>query len=158
MFIFGILRKYLIIAGVLGAVGFGLWKYYTYTQETIRVYAENAARAEMAQAETQAALEQTIKDLEKVQEKYNQVSADFNSAKKRVDGLQDKLKEHDLPFLAEQKPGLVEKILDKASKDMLRCLEIISGNPLTEEELNVTTKSKANTQCPDLANPNYVPK
>ena len=156
MFIFGILRKYLIIAGVLGAVGFGLWKYYTYTQETIRVYAENAARAEMAQAETQAALEQTIKDLEKVQEKYNQVSADFNSAKKRVDGLQDKLKEHDLPFLAEQKPGLVEKILDKASKDMLRCLEIISGNPLTEEELNVTTKSKANTQCPDIANPNYI--
>ena len=158
MFIFGILRKYLIIAGVLGAVGFGLWKYYTYTQETIRVYAENAARAEMAQAETQAALEQTIKDLEKVQEKYNQVSADFNSAKKRVDGLQDKLKEHDLPFLAEQKPGLVEKILDKASKDMLRCLEIISGNPLTEEELNAKVKSKANTQCPDLANPNYVPK
>ena len=158
MFIFGILRKYLIIAGVLGAVGFGLWKYYTYTQETIRVYAENAARAEMAQAETQAALEQTIKDLEKVQEKYNQVSADFNSAKKRVDGLQDKLKEHDLPFLAEQKPGLVEKILDKGSKDMLRCLEIISGSPLTEEELNVTTKSKANTQCPDLANPNYIPK
>ena len=157
MFIFGILKKYLIIAGVLGAVGFGLWKYYTYTQETIRVYAENAARAEMAQAETQAALEQTIKDLEKVQEKYNQVSADFNSAKKRVDGLQDKLKEHDLPFLAEQKPGLVEKILDKASKDMLRCLEIISGSPLTEEELNVTTKSKANTQCPDLANPNYIP-
>tara|TARA_B000000557_G_scaffold203142_1_gene168547 strand:+ start:70 stop:546 length:477 start_codon:yes stop_codon:yes gene_type:complete len=156
MFIFGILRKYLIIAGVLGAVGFGLWKYYTYTQETIRVYAENAARAEMAQAETQAALEQTIKDLEKVQEKYNQVSADFNSAKKRVDGLQDKLKEHDLPFLAEQKPGLVEKILDKGSKDMLRCLEIISGSPLTEEELNVTTKSKANTQCPDLANPNYI--
>ena len=142
MFIFGILRKYLIIAGVLGAVGFGLWKYYTYTQETIRVYAENAARAEMAQAETQAALEQTIKDLEKVQEKYNQVSADFNSAKKRVDGLQDKLKEHDLDFLAEQKPGLVEKILDKASKDMLRCLEIISGSPLTEEELNVTTKAK----------------
>tara|TARA_B100000123_G_scaffold30273_1_gene20416 strand:- start:5485 stop:5961 length:477 start_codon:yes stop_codon:yes gene_type:complete len=156
MFIFGILKKYLIIAGVLGAVGFGLWKYYTYTQETIRVYAENAARAEMAQAETQAALEQTIKDLEKVQEKYNQVSADFNSAKKRVDGLQDKLKEHDLPFLAEQKPGLVEKILDKGSKDMLRCLEIISGSPLTEEELNVTTKSKANTQCPDLANPNYI--
>ena len=156
MFFLARIKKYVILAGVLAAVGFGLWKYYTYTQETIRVYAENAARAEMAQAETQAALEQTIADLKIVQEKYNQVSADFNSAKKRVDGLQDKLKEHDLPFLAEQKPGLVEKILDKASKDMLRCLEIISGNPLTEEELNVTTKSKANTQCPDLANPNYI--
>ena len=73
MFIFGILRKYLIIAGVLGAVGFGLWKYYTYTQETIRVYAENAARAEMAQAETQAALEQTIKDLEKYSSSYQDI-------------------------------------------------------------------------------------
>ena len=85
MFFLARIKKYVILAGVLAAVGFGLWKYYTYTQETIRVYAENAARAEMAQAETQAALEQTIKDLEKVQEKYNQVSADFNSAKKRVD-------------------------------------------------------------------------
>ena len=122
MFFLARIKKYVILAGVLAAVGFGLWKYYTYTQETIRVYAENAARAEMAQAETQAALEQTIADLKIVQEKYNQVSADFNSAKKRVDGLQDKLKEHDLPFLAEQKPGLVEKILDKASKDMLLSL------------------------------------
>ena len=40
---------------------------------------------------------------------------------------------------------------------MLRCLEIVSGSPLTEEELNVTKKSKANTQCPDIANPNYIP-
>ena len=68
-----------------------------------------------------------------------------------------KLKEHDLAFLAENKPGLVEKVIDKGSKDMLRCLEIVSGSPLTEEELNVTKKSKANTQCPDIANPNYIP-
>ena len=156
MFIFGILRKYLIIAGVLGAVGFGLWKYYTHTQETIRVYAENAAKAEMAQAETQAALNQTIKDLESVQQQFNQVSKEFKAAEGRVKGLENKLKEHDLAFLAENKPGLVEKVIDKGSKDMLRCLEIISGSPLTEEELNVTKKSKANTQCPDLANPNYI--
>ena len=156
MFIFGILRKYLIIAGVLGAVGFGLWKYYTHTQETIRVYAENAAKAEMAQAETQAALNQTIKDLESVQQQFNQVSKEFKAAEGRVKGLENKLKEHDLAFLAENKPGLVEKVIDKGSKDMLRCLEIVSGSPLTEEELNVTTKSKANTQCPDLANPNYI--
>ena len=51
---------------------------------------------------------------------------------------------------------MVEKIVDKGSDDMLRCLEIISGSPLTEEELNAKVKSKANTQCPDLANPNYI--
>ena len=158
MFLFARIKKYLLLAGVLAAVGFGLWKYYTYTQETIRVYAENAARAEMAQAETQAALEKTLQDLEKVQQQYEEVTNKFDSAKKRVDGLQNKLKEHDLDYLAEKRPGWVEKIVDKGSDDMLRCLEIISGSPLTEEELNAKVKSKANTQCPDLANPNYIPK
>mgnify|MGYP000011442183 FL=1 len=157
MFIFARIKKYFLLAGLLAAVGFGLWKYYTHTQETIRVYAENAAKAEMAQAETQAALEQTIKDLEQVQQQFNQVSKEFEAAAGRVKGLETKLKEHDLAFLAENKPGLVEKVIDKGSKDMLRCLEIVSGSPLTEEELNVTKKSKANTQCPDIANPNYIP-
>ena len=151
------IKKYLIIAGVLAAVGFGLFKYYEYTQNQIRIYAENAARAEMAQQETQAALEQTMKDLQLVQEKFTKVTEQFAAANGRVKGLEDKLKEHDLPYLAEQKPGLINKIVDKGTKDMLRCLEIVSGSPLTEEEINVTKKSKANTTCSDIANPNYVP-
>ena len=39
-----------------------------------------------------------------------------------------------------------------------RCMEIASGSPLTEEELAATKKSQTNTECPRLANPNYVPK
>ena len=89
MFIFARIKKYLLLAGLLAAVGFGLWKYYTHTQETIRVYAENAAKAEMAQAETQAALEQTIKDLEQVQQQFNQVSKEFEAAAGRVKRARD---------------------------------------------------------------------
>jgi len=37
-------------------------------------------------------------------------------------------------------------------------MEIASGSPLTEEELAATKKSQTNTECPRLANPNYVPK
>lgn len=151
------IKKYLIIAGFLAAAGFALFKYYEYTQNQIRIYAENAAKAEMAQQETQAALAQTLADLQKVQEKFTKVSSEFEAAESRVSGLEDKLKEHDLPYLAEQKPRLIDKIVDKGTKDVLRCLEIVSGSPLTEEEINVTKKSKANTTCPDIANPNYVP-
>ena len=151
------IKKYLIIAGFLAAAGFALFKYYEYTQNQIRIYAENAAKAEMAQQETQAALAQTLADLQKVQEKFTQVSSEFEAAESRVSGLEDKLKEHDLPYLAEQKPRLIDKIVDKGTKDVLRCLEIVSGSPLTEEEINVTKKSKANTTCPYIANPNYVP-
>ena len=63
----------------------------------------------MAQAETQAALEQTIKDLEQVQQQYEEVTNKFDSAKKRVDGLETKLKEHDLDYLAEKKTQISRK-------------------------------------------------
>jgi len=33
MFILGKLKMLLIVAAVMGAVGFGAWKYYTYTLE-----------------------------------------------------------------------------------------------------------------------------
>ena len=46
MFILGKIKMLLILTVVIGAVGFGAWKYYQYTQEQIRIYAVNAATAE----------------------------------------------------------------------------------------------------------------
>jgi hypothetical protein len=69
-----------------------------------------------------------------------------------------KLSEHDFGQLAEARPALVVKIVNKERDNANRCMEIASGSPLTEEEIAVTKKSKANLDCPRLANPNYVPK
>ena len=158
MFILGKLKTYLILAAVLGAVGFGAWKYYTYTQEQIRVYATNAATAEQAAESTQAALDSVQKDLEQVQKQFNEVTEEFGNAQKRVDTLEEKLSEHDLGQLAQARPGLVEKIINSASNEVGRCMEILSGSPLTEKEINATKPSKINSECPDIANPNYVPR
>lgn len=147
----------LILAVVLGAMGFGAWKYYQYTQEQIRIYAVNAATAELAQEASEAALVAIQKDMVAVREQFASVSADFVVAQSRVDNLEEKLSKHDLGALAQAKPKLIEKIVDKGTKDVLRCYEILSGSPLTEEEINVTKKSKANTTCSDVANPNYTP-
>ncbi len=56
MFILGKIKMLLILTVVIGAVGFGAWKYYQYTQEQIRIYAVNAATAELAQQEAEAAI------------------------------------------------------------------------------------------------------
>tara|TARA_B100000953_G_scaffold80642_1_gene65671 strand:- start:146 stop:628 length:483 start_codon:yes stop_codon:yes gene_type:complete len=157
MFILGKLKMLLILTVVLGAVGFGAWKYYQYTQEQIRIYAINAATAELAQQESEAALEAIHKDMAAIREQFASVSADFEVAQSRVDVLEEKLSKHDLGALAQAKPKLIEKIVDKGTKDVLRCYEILTGSPLTEEEINVTKKSKANTTCSDVANPNYTP-
>lgn len=148
---------YFILAAILGAVGFGAWKYYEYTQNQIRIFAENAATAELAQRETEAALQKTQKDLELVQEQFVIVTEKFQVAEQRVKTLEEKLSEHDLNYLASRRPKLVEKVIDKATENVLRCLEIASGSPLTEDELNATTRSQINNECPDIANPNYRP-
>ena len=157
MFVFSKVRRYLIYAGILSAIAFGAWKYYTYTQDQIRVYAQNAATAEQAQRETSAALEQTQADLEQVKNQFDIVSQKFEDAQQRVELLEEKLSEHELGLLAQTRPGLVERAVDKATQDVLRCFEIASGSPLTQEERNATRPSEINTSCPDIANPNYRP-
>jgi chromosome segregation ATPase len=157
MFIFRKIKMYLLLAAIAGALGFGAWKYYEYTQNQIRVFAENAATAELAQRETEAALQKTQTDLVEVRRQFNEVSRKFAEAENRVEALEEKLSEHELDFLAASKPGLVENIIDKASNNVLRCLEIASGSPLTEDEINATKRSEINSECPDLANPNYRP-
>ena len=57
-----------------------------------------------------------------------------------------------------KKPGRIKKIINKGTRDAYRCIAIASGAPLTESELNATKKSETNSQCSDIANPNYVPK
>lgn len=154
---FSKIKIYLILFAIVGAGAFALWKYYEYTQNQIRIYAENAAVAKQSAAETQAALDKTNADLIEVRNQFNLVNSKFSQASERVDNLERKLSENDINYLASRRPGLVEKVVDKATQDVLRCLEIVSGSPLTEDEKNATRKSQANGECPDLANPNYKP-
>ena len=157
MFLLGKIKMLLILTVVIGAVGFGAWKYYQYTQEQIRIYAVNAATAELAQQNAEAAIESIKKDMVEIQAQYKAVSEEFEVAKGRVSKLEEKLSEHEIGNLAQKKPKLIEKIIDKGTADVLRCYEILTGSPLTDEEIAVTKKSKANTTCPDVANPNYRP-
>ena len=157
MFILGKIKMLLILTVVIGAVGFGAWKYYQYTQEQIRIYAVNAATAELAQQQAEAAVESLKRDMVEIQAQFTKVTSEFKVAQGRVDALENKLSEHEIGNLAQKKPKLIEKIIDKGTQDVLRCYEILTGSPLTEDEIAVTKKSKANTTCSDVANPNYRP-
>jgi hypothetical protein len=66
-------------------------------------------------------------------------------------------KNRDVGLLAIEKPKTIERITNTASDKANRCIEIASGSPLTEKEINATKKSEINTECPSIANPNYIP-
>ena len=63
----------------------------------------------------------------------------------------------DFGKIANAKDKAIQRIINKATANALRCVEISSGATLTEKELLATKKSEINTECPSIANPNYVP-
>ena len=101
---------------------------------------DNIRAAMKEQAELSKRLNASIKDL---RDKFTKVNA---SGEKR-----------DIGNLAEQKPKLMQRAINRGTKNALRCMEIAMGSPLTEKEKNAIKKSQINPECPDIANPSYVP-
>ena len=144
----------LIIAGIAGA---GMY--------VMKLRADNAILKA-----NQIQLEQSIKSQEKVLAQQKQDFKEIMEANKEmnilVKNLQQDLrnldkrfnkKDRDVGKIATKRPSLVEKIINNASDRAKRCVEIASGAPLTEAEINATKKSEINPECPALANPNYEP-
>ena len=149
------------LAGIMAVVTFivcGLFYwYYNDTQERMAILNENNAKLETAVGEQQALVKQMKEDFEKIQ-KINKNLEEKNAKLKASEKtLADKLGRHDIGVLAQNKPGLVEKVINNASKNANRCAEIVSGAELTEDELNASKPSEINPECWQIANPNFDP-
>ena len=97
-------------------------------------------------------------DFSKILEANNKMNTLVNNLQKDIDALDKRFNKgaRDFGKLAENKPKLVEKLINRGSDRAGRCIEIAGGSPLTEKELLATKKSEINTECPSIANPNYI--
>ena len=125
---------------------------------------ENAIKLEEAVSSQKAVIEQQTKDFNTILEKNKSMMALNETLNKELSALDDKFnktnasgKKRDFGDLAIARTKTIEKIINKASVNALRCVEIAMGEPLTEKEKNATKKSEINSECPSIANPNYVP-
>lgn len=78
---------------------------------------------------------------------YNELQREFSETRARVLELRERLTRHDLDALAAARPGLVERTINNATANVLRCLELLSGSPFTEREKNATTEREFNPEC-----------
>ena len=129
---------------MLGAGGGYL--YVNKLQKDNAILKENQIKLETAVAESNEVIQQQTQDLKKIRSTLKEVEEVNAKLQKDRDALNNRLGKHDIGNLAENKPGLVEKIINKASDSAARCMEIASGSPLTEEELNGTP----NRECPSF--------
>ena len=142
------------LAGIMAVVTFivcGLFYwYYNDTQERMAILNENNAKLETAVATSEAAVKSLQRDFEKANKALNEVNQKFANIRRQNKTLSNKLGRHDLGNLAENKPGLVEKVITKASGKANRCFELISGAELTEKEKEATNGKSFNSECPWL--------
>ena len=91
-------------------------------------------------------------------EKTNKtLAAEFTALDKRFNKINGRGEVRDLGDLAVKRSESVERVVNNATKKAMRCVEIAMGAELTEKEINATLKSEINSECPSIANPNYVP-
>jgi len=144
----------IMVTGLAGGVA------YTYKLKADNeMLKANAIKMESAIADQKTLIENQKKDFAQILETNKQMNALINNLKKDLDELDKRFnkKDRDIVKLAIEKSKVIERIINKASDKAARCMEIASGSPLTKEEMNATKKSEINTECPSLANPNYIP-
>ena len=124
----------------------------------------NNSKLNDAVDEQQAVIEQQIADFEEIQsinkslvESNAKLTEDLRVANEKFNKINAAGDRRDMGDLAFNRPKNVEFIERKRETQRARCFEIAQGSPLTEEELNATKKSQINAECPNIANPNYVP-
>ena len=106
----------------------------------------NQIKLESAVEDQKLVIESQAEDFKKIRQTLTKLEEEKAKLEKDKADLAKRLGKHDIGNLAENKPKLVEKIINGASKSAARCVEIASGSPLTEEELNGTP----NRECPSF--------
>ena len=128
-------------------------------QKDNEILKANAIKLESAISDQKTLIENQKKDFEAIltankemNELIGKLKTDFADLDKRFNK-----KNRDVGLLAIERTKSIERITNAASVKANRCIEIASGSPLTEKEINATKKSEINTECPSIANPNYIP-
>ena len=145
----------IILVMLMGAGGFGAYTWVQRLQAENQILQVNQDKLQGALDDQALVVQMQEQDAKAIQKINASLRAEVDAAEKDAKNLAKKLGRHELDILAANKPGLVVKIINRASKNEMRCYEIAPGSPLTEEELAATKKSQINGECPGSANPNY---
>tara|TARA_B110000977_G_scaffold157133_1_gene200050 strand:- start:1185 stop:1646 length:462 start_codon:yes stop_codon:yes gene_type:complete len=142
------------LAGVMALISFvmagAFYWYYNDTQERMSILNANNAKLEVAIQISEDAVTSLQESYAKANEELTKVNSEFASIRQQNRVLSDKLGRHDIGNLAENKPGLVERVINGASIKVGRCFELLTGAPLTDKEKEAENGKSFNSECPWL--------
>lgn len=128
-------QMYLIIAGIISAVGFGTYLYVGWLKaekENLVLQIQKAEKDLLEQKKVTDAfktqLETEIKKINQIQTDVQALSEADQARQADVAKLRQTLAKHDLNKLSTAKPKLVEKIINKASNQAIKDLNKIGAS------------------------------
>ena len=120
----------IMVVGLVGGVVYGGYYYYKDTQSRIQTLTENNAKVMAAKAAQDQTINTLIADRDKFDKLNKELHVKLEKANEYKDTLINKLRKHDLAKLSMQKPGLVEKKINRGTENLFRSLENLTGTPL----------------------------
>ena len=155
--IFGYAKMAITLVMIIG-IGGALTYVFKLRADNAVLKANNMVLEQSVESQKKV-IEQQKKDFETILETNKKLTTLSNNLQKELNDLDKRFTKQgrDIGKTAIAKDKAIQRIINKASVMALRCVEISSGSPLTEKEINATKKSEINRECPSIANPNYVP-
>jgi predicted nuclease with TOPRIM domain len=154
IFDIGSIIKAVAVLATVGIVAGGLW-YISNLKANLAVSEMNNQTLQNSIQEQHALIEKMQKDIKDIQKINAEINKFNEELKKDTESLARKFNSKDIGVLAAEKPSVVEKLINRGTENAMRCLELASGAPLTEQEKK-KTPSEANRECPNLINPAYT--
>tara|TARA_B110000483_G_scaffold44557_2_gene55677 strand:- start:411 stop:878 length:468 start_codon:yes stop_codon:yes gene_type:complete len=148
----------LFFIGIIASALLGAGVYVMKLQKDNAILKGNAIKMESAIADQQSLIVSQKKDFNDILEANQKMNELVTNLKKDLDELDKRFgkKNRDIGKLAIERTGAIERVINKGSDNATRCIEIASGAELTEAEKNATKKSEINSECPSIANPNFI--
>lgn len=122
-------RLYGLIAvvGIVGAVMFGAWWEYRDMQKRIATLRENNAKLETVARANAEALQQATEFAEQMEANNLELQANLQKAEAYKDQLMSKFQKHNLTKLSLAKPGLIERRINDATKEVFDDIESLTA-------------------------------
>ena len=154
--------KVLAYLGIVIIIAGGLWYVMNLKAELATSEANNKI-LENSISQQSAVIEQMKVDIAQIQRINEEVNAELGRQREEVKNLVNRFnvnargESRDIGKIAVKKPRAMQRLINRGTKNALRCLEIATGAERTEKEINAKKESEINRECPTLANPNYIP-
>lgn len=95
-------------------------------------------------------------EIDQVRESQTSIIDKVLADGEKITSLQSRIDADRLERLSKARPKSIERIVNRGTKNAMRCLEIASGSPITTQELEVRLLSDANKEC-SWIHPNLNP-